>query len=849
METAGNSTDDTQTTGDGALEAEGAAPPEPGKSAAPPLTRWREIWPLPLLGVGAILFASGVYTAFSTAPDPVFTPALEDADRLIQTGAYEEAIGELNERVYPYVGRPELPRAAEGQYRVLLARAIYGGQRELEFPQAVNDENVIDQYLKAEQILGELSPGDIEKLARTYIARDEFDLARARAESLADPERSASLYRDVIDLGRRRANPDYTGLLSTVDTYLAMPGLSDADRVWGLARRAEMQIELGYESEAVDGLLREMPLLVGRDIAGIGELFVYLGRGYLEMGAGREALAELRRADSDALLPPEHPARAWGRLYLAQAIERTVADETELRAARDRFEALSVGVGPAEVRLRGLFGLARTESALEDHDASLEAFGALIAEMQERDAPERPTREAVEREIRSIAQRHESAWIAGGAAHRVGLMRRFAELGATLFQIDESPAPLLSLLSRAYEASARVDLGLGPETTGQRFSLDDLRSIDPSTLRQAKRHLIQAASYARLHADRFIIDDYSVYADSLWRSAMLSDAAGDRSQAIASLTLFAETVQNDARQPEACYRLGQLFQSRGEYKTAAGYYEGLIDESRADGASAAGQWADLSFVPLAQCYIADVDESNDANAVRLLEQSIDGTRGGPDRPEFLQAVIELGNLAARQGRYANAIERYDEAVARNADGPPMPMVRFKQADALRLLAGEIERRLEEPMSDRERGILSAERASHLRRAIEGFKGVRDEFERVDERTLSELQSTCLRNAYFYLGDCAFDLGQYDEAIEYYNMARARYPRDPAVLVALIQVVNAYLELGDVASARTANERAKAYHQTLPDSVWDDPNLPLTRREWERWLDANTRLYEGYAQGG
>jgi len=30
---------------------------------------------------------------------------------------------------------------------------------------------------------------------------------------------------------------------------------------------------------------------------------------------------------------------------------------------------------------------------------------------------------------------------------------------------------------------------------------------------------------------------------------------------------------------------------------------------------------------------------------------------------------------------------------------------------------------------------------------------------------------------------------------------------------------------------------------------DDPNLPLSRREWERWLDSNAKLYEGLAQGG
>ncbi len=848
METADNTPPEApQTEGE-------SAPVEPAtdvvaSESGPPLTRWREIWPVPLLGVGAALLAAGVYMAMSTAPDPVFAPAFEDASRLIDAGAYDEAIDELNSRVYPYMGRPELNRDAEARYRVLLARALFGGQQGLEFPQPINDENIVDQYRKAEELQGGLEAKDVERLARTLINRGEFDEAIAVAEGLENPAVTADLYRLVIDAVRSRARPDFAGLLRKIDTYLGLPGLDESDRVWGLSRRADAQIELGYTGEAINSLLRELPLLVGRDIPGVGELYALLGRGYLESGAPREAIKELRRADTDAMLPPGDPARPLARLYLAKATEESAVDDEALRNARDLYETVAGGVAPAPVRLAARFGLARTEAALDDHPAAFEAFDALVDSMRERGAPARPDAETVAESLNEIAVRQESAWLAGGDVTAVGLMRRYAEVAAGLFTVESMPTVLLDTLSRAYEASARADLGFAPETTGERIGLEELRSFDPSTLRQAKRRLIQAASYARLHADRFVIDNYETYADSLWRSAMLSDAAGDRSEAIAGLALFAETVQNDARQPEARFRLGQLFQARGEYKSAAGYYESLIDDVRSGDAGSAGRWADQSFVPLAQCYIADVDETNDDAAVRLLEQSIDGTRGGPDRPEFRQAVIELGNLAMRRGRYADAIERYEEAVARDDSGEPMIPVRYRLADALRLLAEDIGGRLDEPLSDRERGILVGERASHLRNAIEHFSVVRDALGRADPRELTELESVYLRNAHFYLGDCAFDLGQYREAIDFYDRAKARYGSDPVVLVALIQTVNAYLELGDMASARTANDRAKAYYQTLPDSVWDDPNLPMSRREWERWLDANTRLVTGYAQGG
>ncbi len=815
----------------------------------PALTRWREIWPLPLLVVAFGLFVAGVFMTVATRPAPVFTPALDEAAGLIEAGRYEDAIAALNERVFPYVGRAELPASARARFHTLLARALYGGQRELEFPQRANDENIISQYLAAEKIKAGLDPKDIEALARTYVALGDFDRAKARTRELTEVSARSSLYRLLIDSGRQRTRPDFGDLLLTAEEMLETEGLSEADRVWALARRAEMQTGLGFSSEAINGLLREMPLLVGRSIPGLGELFVMLGRAYYDSGALREAVRELERADRDEMLAESDPARAVARLYLAHVQARTAGDEEQLRQARDGYEGLVQRSSKTEAYLPALLGLAETEAALGSYEASLESYQGLVSELLSREEAPEPSREAVSASLLSRANETESAWRAGGAPHLVELALRYAEEAARLTPLEATPPDVLEMLSRVHESSAHTALGFGPDAAGRRLNLDDLRAIDPGTLQVAKRHLIRGASFARLHADRFVIDDYARYADSLWRSAMLSDAAGDRTQAIDSLTTFAETVQDDARQPEARFRLGQMYQARGEYGVAAEYYEGLIDEQRTSARPGIGQWADQSFVPLAQCYMQDVDEGNDGDALRYLRAAVDGTRGGPDRPEFRQAVLELGNMAFRGGRFAEAIEKFEEVLARGGEHADGAVVRYRLADAYRLLAEEIDRRLEQPMSDRDAGLLSEERAGHLRRAIELFTEVRDELTRRDPRTLTQLESITLRNSSFYLGDCAFDLRSFEEAIEYYNMARSRYPGDPAVLVALIQIVNAYIELGDLRSARTANERARAYYQSLPATVWDDPNLPLGRQDWERWLESNARLSEGLAQGG
>jgi tetratricopeptide (TPR) repeat protein len=841
--------------GDQAGETGGDAVP-PVEPKGPPLTRWREIWPLPLLGVAGLLLASGVVTALMTRPDPVFTPTLDRAGRMIDGGAFDEAIAELNEEVFPYVGRPELSPAVEARFRTLLARALYGGQRELEFPQRVNDENIVDQYTRAERITGSLAARDVEKLARTLIALDELDKAEARLSELDDPAIRADVHKAIIDSARRRPAPDRASILMSVESLLDMPGLPEQDRVWALARRAEMQLGLGFTPEAINGLLRELPLLMGRERLRIGELFVMLGRAYYETGAFREARVELERADRDEVLDDSDPSRAQARLYLAHVESKLAEDESALRRARDRYDDLTQRASRTDAYLPALLGLGEVEAELGSDDESLLAFGALVDELTSRTDVAAPTRREVLDVLLGLARDREAAWKAGGAPHLVEVALRFLDHASSLYAVSEMPPDLLDRLSSVHESASRTTLGLPPTPSGERFTLDELGAYDPGTLQRAKRHLIQAASYARLHADRFIIDDYDEYADSIWRSAMLSDSAGDRQQAIASLRTFVETVEGDARNPEGRFLLGRMFQARGDYTVAAAYYKGLIDERESSPRPGIGRWADQAYVPLAQCYIQDTDEGNDTDAVRLLSNAVSGERGGPDRPEFRQAVLELGNLAFRNGRFAEAVERFEEALSRAAvPGEPDPSpidearVRYRLADAYRKLAEELEQRSEEPMTDRERAAIASDRESHLLRSIEEFTRVRDALDRVDPRALGRVDAIYLRNSHFYLGDCAFDRRAFEEAIEYYTTARARYPDDPAVLVALIQIVNSYLELGDTASARTANERARAFYQSLPEEAWDDPYLPLSRREWERWLDSSAKLHEGLAQGG
>jgi hypothetical protein len=66
---------------------------------------------------------------------------------------------------------------------------------------------------------------------------------------------------------------------------------------------------------------------------------------------------------------------------------------------------------------------------------------------------------------------------------------------------------------------------------------------------------------------------------------------------------------------------------------------------------------------------------------------------------------------------------------------------------------------------------------------------------------------------------------------------------------MVQIVSALLEQGRTAEAATANVRARRFYESLPESAWDDPTLPMSRAQWEQWLDAQSKLAGAAERGG
>lgn len=446
----------------------------------------------------------------------------------------------------------------------------------------------------------------------------------------------------------------------------------------------------------------------------------------------------------------------------------------------------------------------------------------------------------------------------------------FAEAGRRLTGVDDAPPELLLGLARTHRELASELLegaagGSGALTLAQ---------VDPATQREAREHLIRAGEYYRLHAARSVQADSKAYGDSLWAAADMFDRAGDLSSSASAFQQFAADFPSDSRKPMALFRLAEAQRAGGDMEAAARIYRELI-AGRASSRES-GPIADESYVPLAITLLSDSKPENDAEAEEHLLRVVRGEVGGTATPMFRQALRSLGEHYYDSGQFERAIERLDEYIERErldtrgraeapsangagavadpsqlrpAVGDPSELLGlfYKLADAYRQSAIKIGEGFAAAMPDSQRRELETARRERLERAQGLFDGIQRAYDKQKRRTA--LEDLRLRNATFFKADCAFDLGEYDTAVRLYDAAKERYPRDAVSLVAMVQIVSALLEQGRTAEAATANVRARRFYESLPESAWDDPTLPMSRAQWEQWLDAQSKLAGAAERGG
>ena len=834
MADAGAQADSTLEKGASRVEAgeEGASAPRTFE-----LRGRRDLWQIPVTLGAMVMLLVGVWMWIGSAEGPDFAGALDSVERLIDRQEYDAAIATLNGPLREEIGEGAVAPQAMGRFYALRADALYLAQRREAIDVAANHLRIAENYDAARAQTGEaLSPERTCRLADTFVSLDRIDDALDQIARIGDaaPELRHDLFKRIIDKGLRANAPAARRGLATdlLARLRGDPDISDDTRIWAVIRQTRLSLASGNPEDAVRRLLPELQRLESRLAPPAGQLFALLGRAYLDLGLLDEARSHLEHAS--AVVEEGSTTAARVQTLLAH-LDRQIQ---EIERARDRFALVVERFPQLDISAGAWLGLGEVEADLGAHDRSLEAYARLVDAI---DSGE-DTNVTPEQADQSMEQRYRERYERGD--YETAL--RYADLIHDVYRATSAPPSAvlrLAEIHRRLATSLLEPLDRNPDGTV------DVDAADPAAFEQARRHFTRAGSLYQTHARMSLLGDPERSAESLWLAADSMDNAGDLGSAAQLFSEYVEVRHDDPRRVEGEFRLAKTFHARGDYETAAKVYEALLAEHPT------AEEAYRSYVPLAQCYLYNPGAEDPDRADELLTRVISGEIFEPDAPEFRAGLIELGALHMRTGRYADAIRRLTEARDRYDDLSDDARFLSRLAEAYRLSAQAIANDLRDAMPHSQRTRLRGLREQHLLAALDLYERVIQRYqsrEAAGDR-IADLDRTIRRNAMFYRGDCAYDLGEhaadsadragayFERAIRYYDTSAQRYADDPASLVAMIQIVNCYAALGKWREVQTAHERARARLAELPPRAWDATDSPMDRRYWERWLEASVEL--------
>ncbi len=812
-----------------------------------------QLWQAPVLVAGVALFVGGALNAFKHRPKYDLDGALASVAGMIGQQQTEDGLTKLEVEIKPWIDSGKATDEQRRKFHLLRADGLAVKQHDAGGRNAELAEGIVREYEEAERLGEALDTARVTRIAEGLLALNKPQQALPRINTL--PGHSAErrrLLRELVQMSLEAGMP--TGgerLGQTLDLLSRLSGdasASDEDRSWAYARQAELRLAGGFADDAVKYLLQDLLRLPESERSKAGELYVMLGRAYFETGQLQESARALEKAQ--AALAQSDPLQAETGLLLGKiSLAGSATDE-----AKERLLSVVNDFADSPAAREARLGLAEAEGIQSNYEGAIERFQK-VADSVTGDTGKltgvrlQTLRRDLESSLRQRCVERLDSGDEPTAMRLAALAERLAVVGGA--KEMASPPWVNQALAAASRAAGEKLLAPALLSSGK----VNWAALDPVTRAEARRRFADAGARFAAHAEQTVGRDDAAYGRSLWQAADAYDRAGDFDKAIKLFSEFAAGRPGDPKQPEAKFRAAQAHQARGDVKVAADIYRGLIADDPQSGERL------RSLVPLAQCLLGDNDPSNDEEAERLLRQAVSGDAMPPDAPDFRRALAALGELYHRSGRLPEAIERLSEYVERygTADLAPRPnatasaesvnegrgtlMVRLMLADAMRLSSAEIQKSLGEAMPQTRRQELMRLRDERLRKSLAIYERACAEIVEIDQRRLSELERIAMRNAFFYRADCAFDLGEFDAAIERYDVAANRFSEEPASLVAMIQIVNAYAQQGRWDEARTANERARQRFQELPDGAFNRSDLPMERRHWERWLEASAQLTE------
>ncbi len=807
-----------------------------------PMRGARDRWPIPVAALSVVAIFAALAFQTGSAPGPQFQHALDSVEQRIAAEQFDEALQMLNEPLGTQILSDAATDLDRARFYALSADAVFLAQASKGLDEKTNHERVAEFYLRArDQYDLPLDALRMRRLIDTMLELRQIDRALDEAIKLPDAPVRISYLRSIVEMALADPSAPISErrVLETISMINRDGGATADDKLWVAAWNARLDLRAGEPEKAIDQLLRRIHAADDLTTPDAGHLFALLGRAYVEAGHPRAAEPHLEHAVS--ILTPTHPAASEAEVASARVLQAIGEDDR----ARDRFNSVLERfpmTGAAALAELALSEIAASEA---EYDLAADHLDRAVAAIDNGNAGDLVTRDGVRAALTRI---HDRLTLEG--EHDQAL--RFAEL----LRESEAGEPSASSLAREARAHRAIAESLLRDSPLASDGLPDLSKLDPAVLERVRRHHYRAARLYKQVAQKSLVFDADGASEALWKAADGFDKAGDLDSAIAA---FGEYVQlrtaDDPLQVASLFRLARAHEAAGNHNTAIELFERIISDHPTTDEGY------RSYVPLARSYLLLNTAEGDRAAERNLRSVVHGQIVDPEAPEFREALIELGRLYLRSEnypdseRFARAIEYLGSAVERYPEVADDPRSLMSLANAHRLAALAIAEDLDNPLRLSERRRLHDTRADHLAGAIDLYKRV-EALTRpsLDQRAAPVRDTRLLRDALLHHADSAYELGKHHEkrspersegyfaeAIAAYDAVARRYPDDQVALAAMVQIVNSHVRLGNFQYARTAQRKARARLDELPDSALDGGASLMSRRQWEEWLSSTMHL--------
>ena len=703
-----------------------------------------------------------------------------------------------------------------------------------------NYQHVHDHYEKA-VTLGYLPDATVnERWGEAELALGDANsaLEKLQAAIAADPTKLQAHVHDLVSAYVAAGNT--AKATSNLNELLKQKkDLSIDDRVWALCRKIEIAMEQGTGGAELEKAVEEaraaLPEVPERDPN--GRLLVWIGRGEFEGGKLDEAKRDLTLARKQFVSRNLDDARA------AILLGKIAQARNDFDTAGMLFQDVVTQDIGTSVWAAARLGRAEVSAMKNMPDDQMTAdYRFVIKTLQESKGeptiddssdsgnhrtPEMVSIDQVRGSVVAQHQRYANADRLRDALQFLALQKEINE--------PEAPATVYRLAS-----------------TKERLAGEVLKEVDTAAdeaTRAAKRReatglLIDAGNDYQRHAQLTTMDD-ATSGDSLWHAAKLFDQAGQTEKSIAVYEKFTDERPRDPRTPDGLLNMGRLHQSVGRLDTAIELYKRNIKENPHTPA------AYTSAVEMAKCYMTlgttgPGNEANYAGAEKsLLSLVQDNSDLLPTANEFRTSLFTLGELYYRNGKWADAILRLEETIARYPNDPELLPSLFMLAESYRNSAAEIGEAVRKNPGIDHRDALMQARAERLSRAASLFSRVISTLDNagqsgapVDESALTALQEQYLHASYMDRAECYFNRGEFAAAIQLYDQTATRFAQKRIAIEAYVQIVNAYNALNEKRQAEAAAERAQWILKRIPDEALATGPAPANRQYYVDFFNLN-----------